>query len=678
MFERQVCYDIEVFPDYFCCAIDERVYRINDLHRLLSALSRKDTLYVGFNNLGYDNIVLAAAFYFKTHTSETPQRLKLISDYLIENRYPERSQYPNDEIVRNFIDRAIRTNTIFVKGKERRTHRLEKDFQWENITFCDLYMVGDKKGGLKKAAVVMDCDDLSECPIPFDKPHLTPEDIEIVDSYVRHDTKVTRGALKWHKSAIDVRNTMYEENGILNAYELGAAALSELYYRKRALDEMGSVFKRQLDSHAEWRKQSFGVIPTSSLIRCDRFQFNDKSIGRFVDLMYSTKFDVSRGEDTDYDVEDDKGKDNEPTPFVNADTIMTKGRLVFEDSRGHKYQFGAGGLHDIGEIGIWETNATHVVMNVDVGSYYPSLISSWRIHPWHFPSYADYIKEDLAVRLEAKKNPLLSGKAGVLKLAMNSSFGKMKDKYCSLYDPKAHFSVTLTGQIGILILIDEVYSACPSAQVINANTDGVCFHMDRNDLDMFNAVCAEWEKRMRVGLEFETYTKWVQKSCNLYCALRDDGKVKTKGVLFKLKPDSLGESLTMARAVKQMVVRNLLHGEKFVDVIKECEPKDFLLSLSFGGKTMLNVQGVDVPNRSAVRFVYSKYGSSIGRRMKESGKLMSICDGAKVFLVDDLTTLDMETIQMEWYIITARNIVDEIIQGNAKRLQENNGFFQFM
>jgi hypothetical protein len=670
-FTRHVCYDLETFKDYFVCCIKGALYRIEDAFRLRNAMSRDDTLYVSFNGVGYDNIILGFVFWADTNRCLTTQRIKELSDCMIEKKNPD------DSFVQEFMELYVDSFSVWRKGEQFHSYRLKSNGLWyPKAQFCDLYLVGNKKGGLKKAAVVMDFEDLSECPIAFNQETTTKEERKTIDKYCIHDVDVTEGAFKWHEKEdnIGVRTLFAMENDIQDAYILGAAALSEKYFRYKMLAE-NPKWQNELDDHKNWRQKPPGTMPTSELIRCGRLNFRDPNFVKFQDFIRMTEFDFEGGLSASSSDEFDDEGDTSNTAFLLNNKSIPKNALIITDRKGHQYQFGVGGLHDLSMEGIWCETDTHILRNVDVKSYYPSMIVSWKIHPRHFPRYADYISECLATRLEAKKNPALKGKANALKLAMNSSFGKMKDKFCSLYDPYAHFSVTMTGQMGLLYLIDQIYVACPSVEVVNANTDGVCVRMKKGEEPMFQAVCTEWEKVMRVSLEFENYTKWAQRSCNLYCALKDNGEVKTKGVQFKAKATDLGEGYKSPRAVKTMVVRHLLFGEKLADVARSLEPKMFLISNSCGAKTRMVYNDEVLEHRTSIRYVFAKKGFKLQQRNTTTGKLSEVKDGSDVLLVEKLGELTMDSILIERYVAMAKDIVNQVLRANEKKKVQNEGFF---
>jgi len=673
---RESCFDLESYPDYFCCVIDGRTFHLEDADRLQNAMSRLDTLYTSYNGIGYDINILGYIFWHKQTYKELPSpgEIHEVSNFIVEDREPV-SERPA-----LFVREHLNTFTYIHKGEPRKSHKLNSSAHWNpNISVCDLYLVGNRQGGLKKAAIVLDLEDLSECPVPFDQLETSREERKLIDLYCAHDVKVTRAALEYYKDPkrrddIGIRYLYGAKMGITDAFALGAAGLSERFFVWKMKQEFGQEAGKLLEDQKKWREEEVPQIRARDVIRCGELDIKDSGFSSIQSTIRTSKIDFEfksndgePGENT---------KKNESTKIICGKKRLTRDDLCFNDDHGHTYQFGVGGLHDVPLEGVWEEDETHILVLVDVKSYYPSLVRSWGICPRFIPNYDKSVNECLEVRLLAKKNPALKGEAESLKLFMNSSTGKLGERHNPLFDPKAYYSITFTGQMGLFYLIDKIYANCGSAEVVNANTDGICVKILRSEEDKFKEACLEWEKILKVNLEFEHYKRWVQKSCNLYCALRDDGKVKAKGVTFLLDASDLGKGYPMARAVKHMVVKNMLFGEDMVKIARSLEPKLYLVSKSCGSKTRFVYDGEELVGRTSIRYVFGgRHGHTLQSKNVASGKNSSVQDGANVILIDKLEDLDINKIQIERYVLMAKEIVDSIKKSNLEKEKINNGFF---
>src|SRR6478609_3841680 len=63
------------------------------------------------------------------------------------------------------------------------------------------------------------------------------------------------------------------------------------------------------------------------------------------------------------------------------------------------------------------------------------------------------------------------------KIEINGSFGKFGSKWSALYSPDLLIQVTITGQLCLLMLIEQLEAA--GVQVCSANTDGIVMRYPR-------------------------------------------------------------------------------------------------------------------------------------------------------------------------------------------------------
>lgn len=125
------------------------------------------------------------------------------------------------------------------------------------------------------------------------------------------------------------------------------------------------------------------------------------------------------------------------------------------------------------------------------------------------------------------------------KLCLNSSFGKFGSKYSFLYSPNLLISVTLTGQLALLMLIERITRA--GGRAISANTDGVVVLSPRARIEDVRSALFEFELVSGFTLE-ETHYKAIHiESVNNYMAVKNNGSVKGKG---SFAPDGLMKNPT--------------------------------------------------------------------------------------------------------------------------------------
>jgi hypothetical protein len=186
------------------------------------------------------------------------------------------------------------------------------------------------------------------------------------------------------------------------------------------------------------------------------------------------------------------------------------------------YTMGIGGLHSTEQsVGYKKT-----LIERDVVSYYPSIILQQRLHPETMgDDFCKVYRKIVDERIEAKK----SGdkvKADALKITINGSFGKFGSKYSSLYSPHLLIQTTITGQLALLMLIEQLEGKAIS--VVSANTDGVVI-THPGDIGWLTYCIQGWEVVTGFKTEETQYSALYSKDVNNFIGIKPDGKTKLKG-----------------------------------------------------------------------------------------------------------------------------------------------------
>lgn len=217
---------------------------------------------------------------------------------------------------------------------------------------------------------------------------------------------------------------------------------------------------------------------------------------------------------------------------IQSTTIKTtKGVFSFEQNyHGIKLIYGLGGIHACTYAGIYESNETHIIKSADVQSLYPNLGIQNKAYPEQLGEiFCDIYEKDIVdVRIKAKKegNKLI---ADALKLAANGAYGKSNDENSFLYDPKYTMQITVSGQLSITMLIEDLVIGIPNCKILMVNTDGLEIIIRRDQQDLYYDICKRWEKKTKLTLEFDDYQKMIIGDVNNYLALYSNGKKKYKG-----------------------------------------------------------------------------------------------------------------------------------------------------
>ena len=144
---------------------------------------------------------------------------------------------------------------------------------------------------------------------------------------------------------------------------------------------------------------------------------------------------------------------------------------------GYRIDFGVGGVHASLSEKIASAGKTYMLRDADVSSMYPNIAISNKIYPEHLGAEFCVIYQDMyEQRKSYAKN---TAENAMLKLALNGTYGKSNDKYSVFYDPKFTMSITINGQLSLLMLADRLLQI-PKLKLVQLNTDGLTVAMTRD------------------------------------------------------------------------------------------------------------------------------------------------------------------------------------------------------
>ena len=327
--------------------------------------------------------------------------------------------------------------------------------------------------------------------------------------------------------------------------------------------------------------------------------------------------------------------------YFSQPTDMQKGLEL--DICGVPHTFGIGGIH--GAI----PNFRYVgkLMNIDVASYYPSMMI---VYDW-FARSVPKEKKKLYSKMKAdrivlkKTNKKLSD---AYKLVLNTTYGCYKYEYCNLYDPRMANNICIGGQV---MLVDLLENLEPYCKVVQSNTDGII--IIPTDEDKVKEVVKDWEERTGMVMEISYGVKIVQKDVNNYVFKKEDGSVKAVGgYVRQYKPRDLRRTLSV---IDKALVEHLINDVSIEEYIhSNNDPLDYQI-VSKVGKTYNRVffesNGVQTPTN----FVNRAFaGFNAGRLYKQKdgkNKEMVANHPSNTFIWDkDVSDLDMSLIDKQWYI----------------------------
>lgn len=373
--------------------------------------------------------------------------------------------------------------------------------QWDTV---DMIEVMPGRYNLKMYGGKMHSRRMQDLPIEPDA-SITPELRPLMRDYRNNDLRVTRDAWFQFKPQIDLRGEMKQQYGV----ELRSKSDAQI---------AEAVIKSELGFFVEKPN-----IPIGTIIRYktpDFIRFHTPQLQAALAMVQAAEFYISE-------------KFALTMPKEVAAALIPIGQAA--------YQFGIGGLHSTEAHVAHKADDTYSIKDHDVASYYPSIILRCNLYPQQMgEAFLQVYRKIVKTRLEAKDAAKRAKKAGdktaaakhqvtadALKIVVNGSFGKFGSRHSILYAPDLMLQTTITGQLCLLMLIEEMEMS--GIQIIQGNTDGVVIKCRRDMEWLKDEIIAGWEKRTGFETEMTEYTGIYSKSVNSYIALKPDGSAKRKG-----------------------------------------------------------------------------------------------------------------------------------------------------
>lgn len=187
-----------------------------------------------------------------------------------------------------------------------------------------------------------------------------------------------------------------------------------------------------------------------------------------------------------------------------------------------------------------DKNDEWIMLNVDVSSFYPSIMiycnamSRAITDPSVFIGiYNERIKiknkKANGIELTQDEKDFLPA----AKLPMNGAYGAMGNKYLDLFDEYRRSKVCRVGQMILISLSNQLYQEVPDLKVIQTNTDGVLVYVKKEYQDLVKSIVDEFTKMSKFLFEIEQDDRLWQLNVNNYIAEHPNGSLKQKGGVFK-------------------------------------------------------------------------------------------------------------------------------------------------
>jgi DNA polymerase elongation subunit (family B) len=399
--------------------------------------------------------------------------------------------------------------------------------KWNHI---DIIRVLPSKGSLKMYGARIHTRKLQDLPYDPSKV-LTREEKNILKDYCINDVDITRDLYLQIHDELKLRWEIGKELGV-DCRSKSDADIAEIYFKNKFADsfipkEKSIRFKYKPPHYLYYDNENINNI----LQEITSFEFTDKT---------NLKKDVS---------------------FVGKE-IKTKT---------NSFTIGIGGLHSKEEtISVIKADDEFLI-DVDVTSYYPSIIINNGIYPSNIgKEFLELYKSLRDRRLQIKDKASTPSK--FYKIVLNGTFGRLGYKKSILYDLEKMIQTTITGQLCLLMLIEELEKH--GFEIISANTDGLTIRGKLVDIDKFDEVLGKWEFITGFELEKTYYDRIYIRDVNNYLAIKSDGGVKTKGFL---SMNDLSRNAHLG--IVKKAVRNYLTNEYPIEnTIRNGAKEDYILT----------------------------------------------------------------------------------------------------
>lgn len=337
------------------------------------------------------------------------------------------------------------------------------------------------------------------------------------------------------------------------------------------------------------------------------------------------------------------------------------------DIGGMPCKYAWGGVH--GSLTCYYEEATdeRVIQNRDVSSLYPSLIEGYNYLSRNVPNpqlFYDIRKDRIRAKHEGDKQT-----ATDLKLPLNTVSGAQENKYNDLYDPLPTRSLRISGQLFLTMLTMQLLNSCKTIKLLNLNTDGLMYSIDKSEVHLVDEIASAWEKRTGFELETDDIAKVWLKDVNNLLFIDTKGKVKTVGGYLNYGISAKGAWAinNNATIVKKALVEYFVNGTPPEETINACDDIfSFQLIAKAGSKYREAYHIVDGKQESVqkVNRVYATTDERYGKLFKikaENDATAQIEMLPEHCIIDNDNHLTIGEVDKTWYIELAKKRINDFL-----------------
>jgi hypothetical protein len=437
----------------------------------LKALNKNDYILVGFNNLGFDSQIL---------------------EYMIGESEKWLVCGFDAQTIVSLIHEKAQHIISLQNSTEKFLHLVP---EWKmTIPQIDLFRQkhydGKAKQGtsLKWIQFTMRYPTVEEMPIHHED-DISKEDIPNILKYNWNDVDSTATFFEKNKFETEIRHYLSEKYNV-NLINASEPRIAKLLFGKFLSDEMDISFNdlKQMRTFRKTVALKDIVLPYT--------KFQTPELNAVLDAVNQAVVNpnLNAKENTKFDINFD---------FGGIDTYV-----------------GLGGIHGCCSSGVYENTSNNIIHDIDVVSYYPNLAIQNGLRPRHLGEAFNRVYK--MIFDERQKIPKSDPVNYVYKIILNSTYGLSKEINSYLYDPLFTYSITINGQLSLLMLIEKLVLEVPDIKIYQENTDGVTLGYDPQYKPLVSKICDWWCQLTKLELEHGFYKKLIIRDVNNYIGVKDD------------------------------------------------------------------------------------------------------------------------------------------------------------
>ena len=612
--EVVVVYDIEIFPNCFhCCCKDTEtgnIYKFeiserkNMLEEEIEFFKRPKTLFCGYNNHHYDDVVMNYIIDYQNILASLPywricQSLFNLSRTIVEDE----------------------------DGSRDKLKRWKYAHYFHSMDLLTMQFSQKLRVGLKTMQVTMHYKNVQEYDGDFDQP-LPVTEIDKMIAYNINDVESTTELLNRLKDQVELRLFIEKEHGIdclsMDSVKMAETFLLEKYSEKSGIPK--NVIKEM--------RSPMDYIPLKDVI----LPFIKYKNPKLQDVLEDMKKQIVYSKER-------KGYEKK---FVLSNVV---------------YSIGVGGIHSIHTPKIFLPKEDEFIGHSDVASMYPSLLIEYQWGPRHLGKlFCDLFAGLKEERLEAKHTGQ-TVKNLFLKIVLNSPTGKMQQEVSWMYDPFNVFKIRINGQLILLMMVDQLLEL--GCEIIQVNTDGVVYRAKKTLRSRIQEATREVESITRLTFEDDEYEAFYQYAINDYFGVikgysetHNPKLIEKKGMF--ITDTKLGKGLAPV-VIPKAVINYFLTKQPVSEFIeKDKDIRDFLMTQNVDKKFKV-VHG-DTQVQRINRFYASTNGYYLFKQ-SEDGSLEHMLKKSGVTILNkfDDTPIEDRKINYRYYISEATKIIADFV-----------------